>query len=323
MSKKVLFHATGRDIHVDVPLSNVAIDYTPTGFIAESVMPIVSVAKQSDRMVVFDRAEIFRTEEDRRAPGTEANKIRRSVSSLTYFADNYALKHGVTIEDRENADPIYRQKLYNEAGEYVSGKLKMNWEKRVVNLVTSGSNVGSFSAVGSAWTDATNSDPLADVNQGIDIVYDSTGTRPNKIVFGELAWRNFRRSDIVRNLIFGTNNGGGFANLDGVRALLDIETILVGAAYSNDAAEGQAEDLNQLWGDNVLVYFTPNAPSINEPSFAYSHRWTLPAIPNMQAERHPYDSKTKTEEVEVGYYQDEKIVGADYAYLITNVTSST
>ena len=43
----------------------------------------------------------------------------------------------------------------------------------------------------------------------------------------------------------------------------------------------------------------------------------------MQVERHPYDSRTKTEDVEVGYYQDEKITGASYAFLLTAVNSST
>jgi hypothetical protein len=42
----------------------------------------------------------------------------------------------------------------------------------------------------------------------------------------------------------------------------------------------------------------------------------------MQVERHPYNTKTKSEEVEVGYYQDEKITGADYSFLITNVNSN-
>ena len=43
----------------------------------------------------------------------------------------------------------------------------------------------------------------------------------------------------------------------------------------------------------------------------------------MMVERHPYDSRTKSEEVEVGYYQDEKITGDEYGFLIINVTSST
>lgn len=317
------FSARGRDIHIDVPLSNVALDYRPAGRIADMVFPIVEVPNQSDFLPVFDRAEILRQAEDRRAPGTEANKITRSVSSLNFFCDNYALKSCVTIEDRENADPIYRQKLYNAAAEYVTGKLSLNWERRVSLAVTSTSNVGSSAAVSSGWTDLTNADPLGDVYAAIDNVFDSTGMKPNRIVFGESAWRNFRRNSGVRNLIFGTNNGGGNASVDQVRDLLEVEDVLVGASYINTAAEGQAESLSQMWGDNVLVYYAPRIATINDPSFGYTFRWAPAGIPSMMAERHPFDRKTKTEEVEVNVYQDERLLQNEYAFLLTAVNSST
>jgi len=43
----------------------------------------------------------------------------------------------------------------------------------------------------------------------------------------------------------------------------------------------------------------------------------------MQAERHPYDSRTKCDDIEVGYYQDEKILASEYGFLISAVTSSS
>ena len=59
------------------------------------------------------------------------------------------------------------------------------------------------------------------------------------------------------------------------------------------------------------------------PSFGYRFRWVQPGLPNLQVERHPYDSKKKAQDIEVGYYQDEVITGDEYGFLITNVTSST
>lgn len=325
MGRIVTFGATGRDIHIDVPLSNVAINYRPTGMIADMVFPIAPVQKQSDRLVVFSRAEALRTEEDRRAPATEANKIRRTVSSETYFADNYALKYPVTIEDRKNADPVYAQELYNGAARYVTDKLYLNWENRVATQCTNTANVGSSSAVSSAWSDNTNSDPLADVNTALDNVADSTGIRPNRVVFGEQAWREFRRNTIVRNLLGKGDSqvGGGYAKKEEVANLLEVDQVLVGGSYINTGAEGLAESLSQMWADNVLCYYAPMTPSIDVPSFGYSMRWTVAGIPNMQAERHPFDGKTKSEEVEVGYYQDEKIVGSEYGFLIVATNSST
>ena len=173
--------STGRDLHFDAPLSNVAINYRPSGMIADLVAPIVNVQKQSDKYVIFDQADSFRIEDDKRAPGTEANIISRSVSSDSYFADNYALKDDLTLEDRENMDAIFLSELRAGRVPYLKDKLMLGWEKRLTDKVTSGTNVGSYSTVTSDWMDTASgkSDPLGDVFTAIYNIEGSTGYRPN------------------------------------------------------------------------------------------------------------------------------------------------
>lgn len=321
MSKK--FGATAENLHVDALLTNMALNYRPSGMIADMVFPQVPVQKQSDYYAIFLRSDALRIEDTARAPGTEANKITREVSTATYYCDNYALKYPVTIEDKVNADPIFITNIINGRVEYIFDKLALDWENRIATLVTNTANVGSSAAVGSGWTDIDNADAIGDINTAIDNVADSTGLRPNSIVFGEAAWRNFRRNVSIRNLIFGTNNGGGFANRVQVGNLLEIPNILVGGAYQNTANEAQAEVVAQIWNDDVLVYYSAERPSMDRPSFGYSFRWQAAGLQNMTVERHPFDSKTKSEEVEGGYYQDEVVTGAEYGFLMTSVNSST
>jgi len=321
--KTVHFAAVGRDIHIDVPLSNVALDYQPPELIAPRLAPVVPVMNLTGIVPSFTRRDRLSTVDDLRAPGTEANIIRREVGSDSYICINRALKSSVNLEDMKNADPIYVQKLYNGAAEFVTGKLMLNWENRIALKVTSGSNVGSYSAVASSWTDHTNSNPLGNVLTAIDNVQDTTGLRPNKVTFGDKAWRNFSRNDTVRNLIFGTNNGGGYPSREQAANLLDVEEVMVGAGYKDSANRAQTEALTQIWGDNVLVSYVPPSPSIYVPSFLYTFRWTVAGVPNMQVERHGFDTKKKSEEIEVGYYQDEKITGREYGFLLVAVTSST
>ena len=313
--------ATGRDIHVDTLLSEMAIDYRPAGGVAPDIFPIVTVQKQSNVYADFDRGSKLRRQNTKRSPGVYARIIDRDVGSGTYFAKNYALADAVTIEDRANADPIYVSKLYEQRAEFVLDHLMLDWEVRVATQVTSTSNVGSSSAVSSAWDGA--GDCLADLNQAIDNVHYSNGMKPNKVTFGPEAWDSFRRNSDVRNLIFGTNNGGGYPTTAQVADLLDVEQVLVAGMFQNTGAEGQSESLSSIWGDNVLVQYSPMSPSIDRPSFAYSFRWAQPGLPNMVVERHPYDSRAKAEIVEVGYYQDAKLTGASYGFLLTAVNSST
>lgn len=316
-------HSTGPNLHIDALLSQMAIGYFQDTGIAGLIAPMVNVGKESDVYSVFSRADALRTEDSRRSPDTEANKITRTISSETYFANNYALKYAVTIEDRANADPVYQQNLISNAGEYVLDKLALDWEVRLAGIVNNTSNVGSSAGVGSGWNAYASSDPLGDIETALDNVQDTTGQRPNRVVMGLDAWRSLKRNDAIRNLINGVDNGGGYPTAPQIAALLEVDQLLVGAAFRNTAEEGLNETLSKIWGDNVTAYYAPSAPSRDKPSFMYSFRWAPPGLPNMQVERHPFDTKRKSEEVEVGYYQDEKVTGAEYAFSLLAVNSST
>lgn len=313
--------ATSKDLHVDKLLSEMAIGYRPTGFIADMIFPTVRVAKQSDLYTVFSRSDRLRVPDTTRAPGQRANRIVENVGSGTYFAKNYALSAFAPIEDKANADPLLLDEIINGKAELVLDGLMLDWENRVATQVTNTSNVGSSSAVSSAWDGA--GDPLADMNAAIDNVHYSNGVKPNVITFGTQAWDSFRRDSTVRNLISGTNNGGGYPNTGDVAKLLDIEKVQVGGAFENTAAEGQAEVIAPIWTDQVLVSYTAPSASRDKPSFGYNFRWVNAGLPDMMVERHPYDSRTKSEEVEVGYYQDEVITGSSYGFLLVSVNSST
>jgi len=316
--------ATSQDLHIDTALSEVALGYRPEGFIADMIMPIVNVSKQSDHYVIWSRADRLRKHDTKRAPATEAKRIEENVSSETYYANNYALKSSIPIEDFKNADPIYLDNLNNGKTELVMDGLLIDWEVRVANQVTSGSNVGSYSAVASAWNDgAAGSDPIGDINVMLDNVQYSTGKRPNRLTFGLKAWQVFRRHSDVRNIIFGNNNGGGYASIAQVKDLFEIEDLQVGGAFQNTAGEGLTENLSAIWDDHILAHVTPMSASKDRPSFAYSFRWNQAGLPNFQVERHPYDTKRKAQDLEIGYYQDEKVTGAEYGFLLTNVTSSS
>lgn len=319
--------ALNKDIHIDQNLTNVAINYRPMNLIADMIAPIVPVGKQSDFYPVWSQADILRVETATRARGTEANKITRGVSSGTYYAENYALKTDLTLEDRENMDAAYIAELRNGRARFLVGKMGLVWESRLANQLTSGSNIGSYAACGSAWSDYTagNSDPSQDVWTMLDVVQDTTGYRPNSILMSGIAWRHFRRNETVIDYLFGDSGQGRprTATREQAKALFEVDRFLVGEAYVNTAAEGQAQSLSAIWGDHVLAYYAPMAPSIEEPSFMYSFRWSRPALPNMTIERHPFDPKIKAEEIELGVYQDEVLTSDVLGFLFTNVTSST
>lgn len=309
-----------RDLHLAQLLTQMAMGYTPQGIIAPDFFPVVRVPKQLDAYAIFSRQEAMTNESQLRAPGTEARKITRSVTSATFFCQNYALKTEMVLEDRVNMDAVYAAQLVGGRGKYVLNKLMLGWDVRVSNLVNSTSNVGSSATVGSAWNGA--GAPLSNIWTAIDNARYRTGYRPNKIVFGTKAWDSFSRDTTVRNLIFGVNNGGGYPTLDQVARVFGLETALIGGSLSSTANEAQAEAVSVVWPDNVLVAYMPPSPSIDDPSFGYTFRWSAPGIPELNIEVHPFDDKIKSDEIEVGFYQDERITGPEYGFLLYSVNSS-
>jgi len=125
--------STGRDLHIDVPLSNVVINRRPDGFIADRLLPITPVSKQSDLYYKFTHGLHRRYEANRtlRAPGTQAKKVGYHTSSDAYYAPNYALGAEWPVEDEVNADAVLAWAEAN-ANNVTSSDLEKNPVPRVL-----------------------------------------------------------------------------------------------------------------------------------------------------------------------------------------------
>lgn len=316
--------STGKDLHIDAMLSEIAINYRPTGMIADMIAPIVSVDKETNIYPVFNRGEAFAIEDTTRTRGQEAKRITRSVSSANYTAKNYALANDIPIEDRANMDVALQFELEGGAARYLQDKLMLDWDRRVLLAVGSATNVSTGFLCGSSWVGPTNGDPISQIWKVMEQMQGQTAQKPNSLLFGWRAWNAFRRNVNARNFILGTNNGGGSVSRTSAQEAFEVERLLVAGAAYNTANEAQAAVMaNNPIHDAVLVYFAPPAPSRETPSFMYSFRWTSPelGVP-MAVQRHPYDTRRKVEGIEVGYYQDEKITGSEYGALLLGVGSA-
>ena len=317
--------ATGRDLHIDRMLSNIAINFRPTGMVADMIAPIVTVEKETDLYPVFLQSEMFSLENALRSRGAEARKITRSVSSAGYNAKNYALARDLYIEDIANMDAAIQMEMGIGATHHITDMLSLGWEKRVIDTVTSSTNVSSIFLPNSAWNApvaANQGDPMSQVMQVKEQIQSTTGYSPNGIMIGWRAWAYMRRNINMRNLIYGTNNGRGFVTRQQVQDLFEVERFNVQASFFNVGNEAQVSSFQSPFHDKVLVYYAPQAPSRETPSFMYTFRWQAPGLPQpFVVERHPYDSRRKVETIEAGYYQDEVVTGKAFGALISGVGS--
>lgn len=309
--------------HVDALLTDFAIGYRPTGFIADMIFPVIDVPKQSDVYAIFDQEDRFRQWHSIRAPGDMANEIRMKTSSDQFHCKNYALSNLIPDELVANADPIFRQSLEEVRTSFVLDALMLDWDKRVADLITATTGVGSSAAVSSSWSDniAGNSDPVGDINTAIDNVQDATGYKPNRAVCGIGAWRTLRRHDDIIDKSTNPNvsGGGNYPRTVDVARLFDLDEIIVGGAYLNNAQEGLALDLQKIWNDHFIVYYNNPQPKFDAPTYAVTFNWRSGPMPRLAVQRFAHDDERGAQKVQAGFYQDERLVATALSFMVQSV----
>jgi hypothetical protein len=312
---------TGRDIHFDVPLSNIAVQQFATGeqqgYVGMELFKPVPVDKQSNRYYVIDKNSWFLLHDTRRAPKTSPNRIEFRVSSDAYFAQNYALAGEIPNEDLANQDAAVQ--LYETTVQLVTEALQRDLERRIVNLVTSISNVGSGVVLAGAnqWSDYINSNPIADVTTAHAFAVQNTGLVYNTMVLPWDVFQVVRRHPLLLDLFKYTQ--GGMLNEEQLRAVFNVDRILIPRAIVNNAPEGAPASFTMIWGDNVLLaYVSPQAPSLRTVTFGLAFQWKPEGFPAPFAvRRYPHwDPGVASTITDVQYYQAEKIVAPQLAYVI-------
>ena len=311
--------STGRDLHIDVPLSNVVVGRRPEGFIADDLLPITMVTKQSNIFYKYVHLEWFR-DEDRdltlRAPGTEAKKIHMTVTSDTYFAPNYALGTDWPIEDEVNADEVLQ--WAESQALHLTDKLLLDYERRIAGLAVTTTNVGTTSTIASLWSDPVNATPFFDVNDKLENFRQRTGVRANTIILPEQVASKLRGNTQIRDILFGDR--GGLATAEQFAKLFNVSKVLIPASQVNTNAEADPQDgtLANIWGDNVYLAHINLLSGRFTDTWLNAFRWTSPQLGQPFAViRHPFDTKKRIFEIEVSYYQAEKIVSSDLAERFT------
>lgn len=313
----------GGDAHHDVPLSNLAVSAfndSTDEFIAERLFPNVPAGKQSDQYYTISKEAFLRVTAGgaKRAPRTEARRIEFEISSDAYFAHNYALAGENALEDLANADIAVQ--LRQNTTRLVSGRLRREQEIRIANLATTAANLGSGVALTgtSKWNDYLNSTPISDVTTAHAFVRQNTGMKANTMVIDEDTFQIVRRHPDILELYKYT--AGGQATEEQLKSTFQVANMLIGAGVKENALEGGTSSITNIWGNNVLLAHVGPATGLQTATLGLRFGWRpagFPAAFGVERKVERGAGSRKVEIVEVGHFQDEKIVAAELGYLIS------
>jgi hypothetical protein len=312
---------TAGDIHIDAALSEIAIAYRNKTFIADQVLPLVPVEKQSDKYYVWDKGSWLTNQVELRTPGDTYPEGRMKLSTDEYYCDIYHLGYAIPWEDKKNQDVAVQ--LEETGTEWLAHQFMLNREIQIATAVFAGSIWDTNPTVGTdfvAWDDYDNSDPPDDIDTYRDTVLQNTGVEPNTMVIGKQVFSKLRRHPLLLDMYKYT--GRGILTQEQVAEALDIEKLLIGKCVQRTSLEGASSATQAfVWGKNALLLYVPERPALREPAAGYTFAWniddsdlTVNIIPTVQEDRDRDFLKGK-------HAFDFKVTGADLGVYFASVMS--
>jgi len=306
------------DVHIDTLATNISVAYKNSNYIADQILPIVPVAKQTGKYAKFTKASWFRNEAQTRAPGTRAARMYWDMDTAgSYTCLEYAAATTLADEIRENADnPINPERT---SVEFVTDKILLAREARVASLLFSTATFASYystcvSLTGGAqiqWNTYETSDPLQDVNQMCANVLGTIGMKPNVLVMGQDVYKALRIHPALLDRI--KYSQMGIVTTELMARLFDVDKILVGTAIYDSSEEGTTSSFGYVWGDYVLVAYVTPRPALESPSLGYCLNFKKRVINRYREDQEHSDVFECLEN------SDEIVCAADAGYLLSDV----
>lgn len=244
-----------QDVVIDPALSNVSIKFTNSAYIADMILPIVKVSKQTGKYYIYDKSNL-RIDKTLRAAGSGANEVDFGLSTASFACDDHALKGFVADEIQDQAEAALNP-LIDET-ENITEKLMLDRENAAATLLTTYTNFTNTAALSgtSQWSDYSNSDPVGDVRTARTAIHAATFKKPNTMVIGKQVFDQLAEHPQILERV--KYSALGVVTEELLARIFQLEKVIVGEAGKNTAAEGQTDSLSYVWGKNVLIaYIAP------------------------------------------------------------------
>lgn len=241
-----------RNSRVDVPLTNVSLDYRPEGFIADMALTPLAVGKWSGFLAEYGTAhlQLLSTRVMDRGQYHTVPSVDRKIEK-TYKVENHGVRDFVTERDREEVEQPFEARADVTMG--LTNLLKIEKEFLNTNLLNTTANFASGNSAtltGQAlWSDYTNSDPLKNIREAINKIFVESKKVANSAIVPFQVLQVLRYHPKLTG-IYGYTGKFESISVDQIKAIFGIQNLYVPtAAYVNAAG---SETL--FWGKECLIY---------------------------------------------------------------------
>ena len=303
---------TSTSVHIDTYLTQVSQAYKPQMLIADKILPVITVKKQSNKIAIYGK-ENLRSIDDTYVAGKRAHLFDWTVTAQdAYLTADYGLEGEIIWNDRDNADEPIRYEA--DTTEAVTDSMLIQYEQRVANKVLTASNYSASHVVNATanWSDFKNSDPVYDIDTIRETTWNDSTMEANTLIMTRKVRNMLLRHPVLLDYYKYTK--GGKLTDEILKEIFHVDNLLVAGGSLYATKEGQtADSWTAIWNDAkvILAYITPKA-GIKQLSFGYTYR----------REGYPFVQRWTQEPEEADYIKvrdqyDTKIQAKDCGALMT------
>lgn len=306
--------ATAASVHIDSALSNFALKYENSGFIADRVCPILPVDKRSDTYFKRVRRDVSHAVNDVLGPKSRANEFRYQLSTSSYAVQDRGLVDYVGSTMIANADaPLDPRELSTQA---LMQQILLARELRVASLYCTSGNFTNTAAAGTVWTNETSSTPVADINTAIAAIPFSGEDTSLVAYCSRPVWNALRKHPSILALK-GTTTGQ--VSRSEFASYFELDELCVSDLWSDTNNVGQDPSYSRGW--TATVFGVVRVPRVLASADTSVFGLTFRANPGLQVRtwEEPGIGKGGSEAIQVEVSDDEAIVQSDMGYLLTSV----
>ena len=310
---------SSQSVHIERALSDLSVAFRQDKpSIAERMFRRVVVDFQNDKYHVWSKADQWRRNAAKRAPGSKFARSGIGLTSESYQSEQYALEYPIPDENRKNADAALN--LGTTATNWLYDQLMLEEDYSFASewMVTGvGWGVGSL---GNGKWSAASSTPVKDIQTAVRTVRRALGASSNHEIVaccGTIVETALLTNSDITGRLTPTQLGTIDALRQTLAAILGLDEIVVADREYNTALEGRTASYSPVIDDDFLLVARPRAPGIDVPSAGYSFAWNEDGMGDMYIES--YRDETIKSDIYRGVcYYDLKQVSASLGVLFTD-----
>lgn len=254
---------------VDKLLSGVSNKVVPTGMICELALPVVVSKQNSGLLGQYGNAHL-RIEKSLIGGKGKFRRVQTLVTSTTtYHIKGHGYETLVTKEDKRNYDDPFDAEADETEG--VTTKLYVEKEKNFADAVSNTSIMTQNTTLSGTdqFSDYANSNPIEVFRDAKADIRAWSGGIADTVMLDYDVFEVLRyHPQLLDALGYKFDRPGGLG-ADELAKALGLRRVLIAQGIYNASEEGEADNLQPIWGKHIILGICPEKAAKNQISLGY------------------------------------------------------